>query len=431
VKREIRGRSNVFLLGILFICCILQLSVLPHAASGEDKLYSIQFGSFRELQRALNMAETFRKRGLLSFYREEVVRAKGTWYVVYIGRYPSKEEARQEAKDLMEKGLISSFLIRDTTDLDVERQSAAKPEEQALTIKDISFKKEGHDRESVLIRADRSFTPDLSPIEEGNLRLVIDIKRSKPYTRGFSEISTGGEFVEKVRMFFHSETNTQRVVLDLSSSKSYRIHQVFFEKDNTFAVVIERKRDLETEKREAPVAPMDKKITLRAVGIGLKPEEVREMLLKYHFYSSCWDNNRGFCNPDGEFENLFSESGNGALTDSATGLMWQKEGSQAPMTWNQAQEYVNLLNREKFAGHGDWRLPTVEELGSLIERSWQEGSLFIDPRFGRAQVSCWSSDTMDQERAWLVNFRLGHISHTPKAFENGVRAVRSETSQKP
>jgi Protein of unknown function (DUF1566)/SPOR domain/AMIN domain len=430
VKRNTGGRNTFFLLGTLLISCILQLTVLPHAASREDRVYSIQFGTFRQLPRALNVVETFRERGLPAFYREEEVRGKGTCYVVYVGRYPSKEEARQGAKGLGEKGLVSGVLIRDTTDLDGGQKSGPEPEVQGLTIEEIAFRKAGPDRESVLIRADRSFTPVIFPIEGGHLRLVIDIKSSKPYAQGLSEIP-GGEFVEKIRILYHSETKTQRVVLDLSSSESYKIQQLFFEKDNTFAVIIERKRDRGPDKGETPAAPMNKKITLRAQGTVLKQEQVRDMLLKYHFYSSCWDNNREFCNPDGDFENLFSESDMGTLKDGATGLTWQKGGSQAPMTWNQAQVYVNLLNHEKFAGHGDWRLPTVEELGSLIKRSWQKGSLFIDPRFGRAQTICWSSDTMDQERAWVVNFLLGHISYSPKAFQNDVRVVRSETSQQP
>jgi hypothetical protein len=249
VKRKTREKNTFFLLGTLLLSCILQLTVLPHAASREDRLYSIQFGTFRQLPRALNVVETFRKRGLPAFYREEEVRGKGTCYVVYVGRYPSKKEARQGAKGLEERGLVSGFLIRDTTDLEGEQKSGAEPRDQGLTIKDIAFRKAGHDSENVLIRADRSFTPVIFPIEGGPLRLVIDIKSSKPFAQEFSEIPAGGEFVKKIRTFFHSETKTQRVVLDLSPSKSYKIQQLFFKKDNTFAVIIERKRDRVTRQK--------------------------------------------------------------------------------------------------------------------------------------------------------------------------------------
>lgn len=241
MNRKTRVRNTFFLLGTILMFCVPQLTLLPHAASREDRFYSIQSGTFRQLPQALSTVKTLRKRGFLAFYREEKVREKGTRYVVYVGRYPSREEARQGAKDLKEKGLISAFLIRETTDFEGEQKSIAEPEERGLTIEEIAFRKEGHDKETVMIRADRSFTPVTFPIEGEHLRLVIDIKNSKPYAQGLSKISAGGQFVEKIRTFFHAETKTQRVVLDLSSSMSYKIRQLFFKKDNTFVVIIERK----------------------------------------------------------------------------------------------------------------------------------------------------------------------------------------------
>ena len=57
------------------------------------------------------------------------------------------------------------------------------------------------------------------------------------------------------------------------------------------------------------------------------------------------------------------------MTDAATGLMWQKEGSDESVTWVGTKEYAESLNREHFAGYADWRIPTAEELASLLESS--------------------------------------------------------------
>ena len=149
------------------------------------------------------------------------------------------------------------------------------------------------------------------------------------------------------------------------------------------------------------------------------------MLQKYHFYATCWNYNGEFCNPDGEFRNSFVDNKDGTITDEVTGLMWQKGGSPSPMTWMEAKTYVKELNTRKFAGYNDWRLPTVEELASLMENSWRNADLFIDPFFEVKQRYCWSMDTMDLTKAWKANFHLGFITDFTMNSKNSVRLVRS------
>jgi len=406
---------------IMGILCVCVFTALHSGLAGEEPRYSIQVGAFKEEARARNLEERLTRDGHLSFHREEEVCGTGTWHMVYIGQYPSREEARKQAKELKNKGVISEFLIRDTTGTGGAGKTG--PDQALLTIKDVEFKLESEDREVVLIRASRAFSPTVFPLEEGPLRLVIDIRDTGPYLSGLTQVPAGGNFIEKIRIFHHRDIRTLRVVLDLSSSQFYKIHQFYFEKENTFAVVVERKKAEE----EQGTSPPDTKPTtiFRSEGADMEPADLKEMLLKRHFYASCWDHNQDFCNPEGHFENLFLADGIGTVTDRASGLVWQKAGSQRPMTWNEARIYVNRLNRENFGGHGSWRMPTTEELGTLIEGSWQEERLFISPLFEAEQTSCWSVDTLGDERAWVVNFHLGHFSHSPKSFEHHVRAVRS------
>jgi len=67
-------------------------------------------------------------------------------------------------------------------------------------------------------------------------------------------------------------------------------------------------------------------------------------------------------------------SGAKLVIDHATGLMWQQGGSDGFMTFAAAQEYVQKLNREKFAGYSDWRLPTLAEAMSLMEGDVADGT---------------------------------------------------------
>ncbi len=180
--------------------------------------------------------------------------------------------------------------------------------------------------------------------------------------------------------------------------------------------------------REAPSVPEAPPLTpvsLRSQPMDLPAEGVKSLLEKNDFYATCWTYNGDFCNPTGEFENIYQDNGDGTVTDRRTRLMWQKEGSPAPMTWTEAAEYAQKLNQDRFAGHADWRVPTVDELASLMERSWLNDDLFIDPVFGSGQKYCWAADTRGVERAWKSNFHLGFFLDFPMSELSSVRAVRS------
>ncbi len=174
-----------------------------------------------------------------------------------------------------------------------------------------------------------------------------------------------------------------------------------------------------------PLRTKGGKLHLRITPGVLAPEDIKTLLDKYNFYATCWNYNGNFCNPEGDFENDFANPHDGTLTDRVTGLMWQQSGSSAPVTWQEAGQYVEEANRRAFAGYADWRLPTVEELASLMEKSWENNDLFIDPAFDKVQRLIWSADTKDTNTAWKANFHMGFIIHFPKTAENFVRLVRS------
>ncbi len=80
-------------------------------------------------------------------------------------------------------------------------------------------------------------------------------------------------------------------------------------------------------------------------------------------------------------KNSFNDNGNGTISDSATGLMWQQSDSRKAMNWEEALKYAESL---ELSGHGDWRLPNAKELQSIVDytRSVQTtGSAAINPIF--------------------------------------------------
>jgi serine/threonine-protein kinase len=105
--------------------------------------------------------------------------------------------------------------------------------------------------------------------------------------------------------------------------------------------------------------------------------------------------------------------------------MWQQSGSSYAMTREEAGDYVQQINQQNFAGYSDWRLPTLEELASLMESTLKNEGLFIEEVFDSEQKSCWSVDTYGSERNWKANLQLGTVIDTPFTCGNSVRAVRS------
>lgn len=132
------------------------------------------------------------------------------------------------------------------------------------------------------------------------------------------------------------------------------------------------------------------------------------------------------CWPQEYIKNDFEENGDGTVTDHATGLMWQQCES-ARMEYQQAHSYIRDLNRQCFAGYSDWRLPTVNELMSLLEPKKQSNDLYLDPLFGKQQFQCWSADIRPRGLAWVTCFNTGLVKSSGSTILKyfHVQAVRS------
>ena len=125
----------------------------------------------------------------------------------------------------------------------------------------------------------------------------------------------------------------------------------------------------------------------------------------------------------------FIDNGDGTVTDVETNLVWQKNPAPERITWPEAQKYIDRINAESFAGHDDWRLPTNEELLSLMLSKENLKRLYLDPVFG-SQRSFWSADTRGHHVACYVDYYYGGVYRFQENYvDHSVRAVRGHMTE--
>ncbi len=66
------------------------------------------------------------------------------------------------------------------------------------------------------------------------------------------------------------------------------------------------------------------------------------------------------------FSSQFVDLGNGTLYHTTTKLIWSKKGNEQRITWYAADDYIKRLNQQAYLGFRDWRMPTKDELITLV-----------------------------------------------------------------
>ncbi len=121
----------------------------------------------------------------------------------------------------------------------------------------------------------------------------------------------------------------------------------------------------------------------------------------------------------------FTDNGDGTVTDSRTGLTWAKETLAAGQIDHATA--AKACKALRLAGHKDWRLPTVEELFALADRS--RYSPAIDTSAFPDTKSSWywtgTPTAWDPSCAWIVYFNSGDAYYLHRDYGAFVRAVRS------
>lgn len=166
----------------------------------------------------------------------------------------------------------------------------------------------------------------------------------------------------------------------------------------------------------------------------------------------------------------FTDNGDGTISDALTGLTWEKKGhldgspvtcassgacpdphdADGEYTWSDDNPtgppgtvftvFLAQLNAGGgFAGHTDWRLPTLEELRGLVDYTDATSPTVLAPfddgcSAGCAETVCsctapgrtWTNDLVPSivGNAWVVEFNDGSVSNDSRDTTYNARAVR-------
>lgn len=117
------------------------------------------------------------------------------------------------------------------------------------------------------------------------------------------------------------------------------------------------------------------------------------------------------------------------VRDDRTGLIWSAaDSSSRDVTFEKAQGAIANLNGAKFCGFDDWRLPTIQELLSIVDYSRRSPAIDTNFFWGTKNDWYWSSTpaaASPADCAWIVNFNNGNSNWNNHDNRNQVRAVRS------
>jgi hypothetical protein len=131
-------------------------------------------------------------------------------------------------------------------------------------------------------------------------------------------------------------------------------------------------------------------------------------------------------NPQGNFTNaLFGADNDRLIIDAKTALMWQRDGLDITSIRRMHQQ-IEEINKKKYAGFNDWRLPTLEEAMSLLEPVPNIKGIHLHPCFSKEQPFIFVAARRSPGGYWFVDYKHGRAFWSSGTIPGGFgRLVRT------
>lgn len=124
-----------------------------------------------------------------------------------------------------------------------------------------------------------------------------------------------------------------------------------------------------------------------------------------------------------------NNSNHSCVQDNHSGLIWEVKtlaNMDNEYTFDEIPAYIQQINQDNFCGHSDWRLPTVDELITLVDYSASSPSIKTEYFPNNNSKGYWasSSNSSDNHDSWAV-YTGGAAMRTLESFNFNVRLVRT------
>ncbi len=151
----------------------------------------------------------------------------------------------------------------------------------------------------------------------------------------------------------------------------------------------------------------------------INDDKIASVLKKWNFYD-------GDLNSDGEFENSLVDPGDGRIVvDQRTGLMWQRAGLDITSVRSMKRN-IEQLNKDGFAGYHDWRMPTMEEAMSLMDKEVNSKDIHLNLCFSKEQPFIFVDNQRKPGGYWYVDYKHGRSFWSSGTIPGGfVRLCRT------
>lgn len=120
------------------------------------------------------------------------------------------------------------------------------------------------------------------------------------------------------------------------------------------------------------------------------------------------------------------------VVDTETGVSWMKNANLAnkPLLWradDNVYAFIQNLNKSQFSGYADWRVPSRDEMGSLISYAKKTGKYKVERvetwpyqvlrQLGFEDVKdygYWTSSRESPSQMYIADFATGKIMPKPE-----------------
>jgi hypothetical protein len=144
------------------------------------------------------------------------------------------------------------------------------------------------------------------------------------------------------------------------------------------------------------------RVNLPTEPITLADERIGPIIRQWNFYDA-------LLNPQGSFSNALVDTGDeSTVLDQRTGILWQRAGLDL-CSAHTMKGRIERLNKERFAGHCDWRIPTLEEAMSLMEPVANAKGIHLSSCFSKEQPFIFVTARRKPTGCWFVDYVRGKV----------------------